>query len=83
MPSLEQLLRDREGCRYDVYLDQLKKPTVGIGHLVTPGDKLKVGDRIDDSQVSAFFKKDSAKALSASRSQAAKAGIKDNNFIIY
>src|SRR5262245_54031382 len=83
MPSLEQLLRQREGVRTKVYLDSLKKPTVGIGHLVTPADKLKVGDEITDKQVSEFFKKDSAKALSAAKSQAAQAGIRDSNFIVY
>ena len=80
---MEQLLRDREGVRTKVYLDSRGKPTVGIGHLVTPADKLKVGDEITDQQVSDFFKKDSASALSAAKSQAAKAGINDSNFIVY
>ncbi|MBQ0960050.1 hypothetical protein KAK06_13940 [Ideonella sp. 4Y11] len=83
MPSLESLLRRREGVRNDVYLDSLKRPTVGIGHLVTAADKLKVGDKIDDAQVSAFFKADSAAALSAAKSQASKAGIKDSDFVVY
>jgi lysozyme len=83
MPSLESLLRRREGVRNDVYLDSLKRPTVGIGHLVTAADKLKVGDTIDDARVSAFFKHDSAGALSAAKKQASKAGIKDTNFITY
>src|SRR5438105_8561524 len=83
MPNLEQLLRQREGVRTKVYKDSLGKPTVGIGHLVTPADKLKVGDEITDQQVSDFFKKDSASALSAAKSQAAKAGISDSNFIVY
>jgi GH24 family phage-related lysozyme (muramidase) len=83
MPTLEQLLRDREGVRTKVYLDSRGKPTVGIGHLVTPADKLKVGDEITDQQVSEFFKKDSAEALSAAKSQASKAGISDSNFIVY
>jgi GH24 family phage-related lysozyme (muramidase) len=83
VPSLEQLLRLREGVKTKVYLDSLKKPTVGIGHLVTPADNLKLGDEITDRQVSEFFKKDSAKALSAAKAQAAKAGIKDSNFIVY
>jgi GH24 family phage-related lysozyme (muramidase) len=83
MPGLEQLLRKREGVIRKVYLDSRRKPTVGIGHLVTPEDNLKVGDEITDAQVSAFFKKDSAKALSAARSQASRAGIGDANFIVY
>ena len=83
MASFEKLLRLREGVKKKVYLDSLKKPTVGIGHLVLPGDKLKVGDTITEKQVSDFFKVDGAKALSAAKSQAAKAGIKDGTFIVY
>lgn len=83
MPSLEQLLRKREQCIPYVYNDKLKNLTCGIGHLVMPGDKLKLHDKVDDSQISAFFKKDSAKAMSAARSQASKAGIKDSDFITY
>ncbi|MCI0680959.1 MAG: hypothetical protein L0Y71_02545 [Gemmataceae bacterium] len=83
MPSLEQLLREREGVRTKVYKDSEGKLTVGIGHLVTSADKLKLGDEITDAQVSEFFKKDSAKALSAAKSQASQAGISDSNFIVY
>ena len=85
MPSLEQLLRKREGHRTDVYNDPKKdnKPTVGIGHLVQPADKLKLGDTVDEKRISEFFKKDSAKAQAAARSQAAKAGIKDPQFVVY
>jgi lysozyme len=83
MPSFEQLMRKREGVKTKVYLDSLKKPTVGIGHLVTPADKLKVGDVITDKQVSDFFKVDGAKAMAAAKSQAAKAGIKDGQFVVY
>jgi lysozyme len=81
--DFEALMALREGNRTDVYLDSLGKPTVGIGHLVVPGDNLKVGDKISKEQVTAFFKKDSAAALSAARAQAAEAGIKDSAFISY
>src|SRR5947209_2817107 len=83
MASFEQLLRLREGVETEVYKDSRGKLTVGIGHLVTPADKLKLGDEITDQQVSDFFKKDSAKALSAAKAQAAKAKINDSNFIVY
>ena len=83
MASLESLLKLREGYRLDVYLDTRKRPTVGIGHLVVAADKLKVGDKIDSARASKFFQADSAKAVSAARAQASKAGIKDANFIIY
>lgn len=83
MPTLYALLKLREGEELEVYPDSLKKPTVGIGHLVVPADKLKLGDKITAAQSAAFFKKDAAKAIAAAKSQAAKAGIKDKTFIVY
>ena len=81
--AFEKLVALREGRRNDVYLDTLNKPTVGIGHLVVPGDNLEVGDVITDAQVSAFFQKDGAASMSAARSQAAEAGIADTAFLPY
>ena len=81
--AFEKLVALREGRRNDVYLDTLNKPTVGIGHLVVPGDNLGVGDVITDAQVSAFFQKDGAASMSAARSQAAEAGITDTAFLPY
>ena len=81
--AFEKLMALREGRRNDVYLDTLNKPTVGIGHLVVPGDNLEVGDVITDAQVSAFFQKDGAASMSAARSQAAEAGITDTAFLPY
>lgn len=83
MPSLEQLLKEREGVTTKVYKDSEGKLTVGIGHLVTSADNLKLGDEITDQQVSEFFKKDSAAAVSAAKSQASQAGISDSNFLVY
>jgi GH24 family phage-related lysozyme (muramidase) len=81
--DFEKLMELREGRKNVVYLDSLGKPTVGIGHLVVPDDGLNVGDRITDQQVDAFFRQDSATAMSAARSQAAEAGITDSAFIPY
>lgn len=81
--TLQELLTKQEGCEYKVYPDSLGKPTVGIGHLVIPKDKLKIGDVIDKARVSAFFKADSAAAMAAAKSQASKAGISNPNFIIH
>jgi GH24 family phage-related lysozyme (muramidase) len=81
--DFEKLIVLREGQKNVVYRDSLGKPTVGIGHLVVPDDALNVGDRITDEQVDAFFKKDSATAMGAARSQAAEAGITDSAFIPY
>ena len=81
--NFEQLVALREGYRNDVYVDSVGKPTVGIGHLVTSSDNLKVGDKISDATVAALFQADSASAMTAARSQAAQAGISDPNFIPY
>jgi GH24 family phage-related lysozyme (muramidase) len=72
---------DEEGRRNEVYLDSRGKPTVGIGHLVQPGDGLKVGDKISDDQVDAFFQQDGQAALQRAQGQAAQAGITDPAFI--
>ena len=81
--AFETLMALREGRRNDVYKDTLEKLTVGIGHLVVAGDNLKFRDMITDAQVTAFFKNDSASAMSAARSQASEAGISDSAFIPY
>jgi GH24 family phage-related lysozyme (muramidase) len=83
MPTLESLLVKHEGRELVVYLDSRKRLTVGIGHRVRPEDKLKLDDEIDEARLLAFFKKDTAVALSAAKSQASKAGIKDANFTVY
>ena len=67
-------LMAREGYKTTVYRDSLGKPTVGVGHLVLPGDNLKVGDKITDAQVQAFLDKDAKAAWNAGQSQAAESG---------
>lgn len=51
-------LKRWEGVRKRVYLDSVRKPTVGVGHLILPQDGLKVGDIISDAQVDAFLRQD-------------------------
>lgn len=80
--AFKRHLLAREGRRNVVYRDSLGKPTVGIGHLVLPGDNLKVGDRITDEQVKAFLDKDARGAWDAANRQASEAGISDGCFII-
>lgn len=58
MKTLQEFLESREGKRYDVYLDSVGKPTVGIGHLVLKEDNLKVGDRVTEAQIAIWFNKD-------------------------
>lgn len=70
----------REGYRDTVYLDSLGKPTVGVGHLVLPGDNLKVGDKITKAQVDTFLDKDAQAAWNAGQTQAANAGVSNPCF---
>jgi GH24 family phage-related lysozyme (muramidase) len=67
-----------EGYRNTVYLDNLGKPTVGIGHLVKFSDGLKVGDIITDARVEELFQQDSMKAIDAAFSQARAMGKEGN-----
>ena len=55
-------LVEEEGVRYTVYRDVAGYPTVGVGHLVEPGDGLRVGDRISEEQALEFLEGDLAEA---------------------
>lgn len=58
--DFKQALIEEEGVRYTVYRDVAGYPTVGVGHLITPSDGLRVGDRISDDQVLDFLDQDLA-----------------------
>jgi len=60
----------REGRRNTAYLDSEGKLTVGVGHLVTFYDGIKLGQTISDARVDAFFAADIMKAFSAAKAQA-------------
>jgi lysozyme len=79
--AFRNLMILREGVRTTVYADSRGLPTVGIGHLVQPGDNLSIGDVISDQAVDDFFTADSADALTAAYNQAALAGITSLGFI--
>ena len=53
--------------RYTVYRDVAGYPTVGVGHLVEPEDRLRVGDRISERRVLDFLDADLAEAESGVR----------------
>lgn len=65
--KLKQALTEEEGVRHTVYRDVAGYPTVGVGHLVRPGDGLRVGDRISDGQARAFLDADLKSAEAAAR----------------
>jgi GH24 family phage-related lysozyme (muramidase) len=53
----EALVR-AEGVRRTVYLDAAGLPTVGVGHLVSPADGLRVGERISYDRILDLFEGD-------------------------
>lgn len=71
----------REGKRLKVYKDSLGKLTVGIGHLVTDDDKLRLGSAITEAQCEAFFLADTAKAEKAALAQAKASGVETDEWI--
>lgn len=44
-----EFIENWEGCKLEVYPDQAKKPTIGVGHLLTPSEKktgfIQIGSR--------------------------------------
>jgi len=71
-----------EGDRDVVYKDSRGKLTVGVGHLVTPADHLKEGDRIIPARKEALWRVDADRALSAAKQQMLDAAITDQSFLL-
>lgn len=72
----QALLEAREGFRSDVYLDSLKKPTVGHGHLLPEEYKGRVGETpFTREQLDQFFVEDQAEALAGAKRNAKKYGV--------
>ena len=62
----KELERD-EGVKYEVYLDHLSYPTLGIGHLITEDDPecgAAVGTKVSDDRVKEAFETDVQTVLS-------------------
>ena len=60
--TMKEALAQEEGVRLIVYRDVAGYPTVGVGHLVTPEDGLRVGDRITYDQAIDFLEEELRKA---------------------
>jgi len=64
--NIDQLrieLAEDEGCKFEVYLDHLGLPTIGIGHLITKDDPeygCSVGTEVSEERVQALFRRDVA-----------------------
>ena len=65
--ELKEAMIEEEGVRYRVYRDVAGYPTVGVGHLVKPGDGLRVGDRVSHDRVLDFLERDLKTAEAAVR----------------
>jgi lysozyme len=63
LDQLKQELAEDEGCKYEIYLDHLGLPTVGIGHLITEDDpeaRMNVGTPVSEERVNMLFRRDIA-----------------------
>jgi len=61
LSELRREIAQDEGCRYEIYLDHLGKPTVGIGHLCVENEfefGLPVGTPVSSDRVNELFKRD-------------------------
>jgi len=70
MRKLLTLLKEDEGYVKAVYLDSLKKPTLGVGHLIQPEDPeygWPVGAPVSEERVKELFEKDVQVAISDAR----------------
>ena len=64
---LREELANDEGCKYEVYLDHLGYPTLGIGHLITEDDPecgTSVGTEVSSDRVQEAFDFDVESVLS-------------------
>lgn len=56
--KLKALVREYEGKRDRVYKDPGGLLTVGIGHLVTPADRLRFNQKISEKEIEVLFEQD-------------------------
>ncbi len=82
--SVLALIRLREGIRNTIYADSLSNLTGGIGHLLTPEQKLiyKAGDVIREDVIQNWFEQDTTIAYNAGATQASIIGMPDNQLLI-
>jgi lysozyme len=59
--KLRDELKVDEGVKYEIYLDHLSLPTLGVGHLIKdtdPESGLPVGTKIEEERVNELFDED-------------------------
>lgn len=63
--AIDYLTEREGGMRLDVHDDGFGYPTVGVGHLVTDSDNLKIGDEISPKRARDFLQDDLLEAREA------------------
>ena len=59
--KLREELKIDEGVKYEIYLDHLSLPTLGVGHLIKdtdPESGLPIGTKIEEERVNELFDED-------------------------
>ena len=59
--KLREELKIDEGVKYEIYLDHLSLPTLGVGHLIKetdPENGLPIGTKIEEERVNELFDED-------------------------
>jgi len=64
---MREALVQEEGVRRTVYRDPIGLPTVGVGHLITPADGLRVGEQVSYDRILDLFDRDLRAAEEAAR----------------
>lgn len=64
-PDYYSFIKSSEGIKYSIYKDSRGNPTVGIGHLITPSDKIK--SVYTEGEIRTFFHKDCSAAVKIAR----------------
>lgn len=54
-PSTSALIAGFEGKEFKMYLDSARKPSIGIGHLIKPGEEHLLVVTLTEEQVQALF----------------------------
>ncbi len=81
--NIIDFLKLREGVKTHVYLDTLRKPTCGMGHLLSQDENniYSIGERVPDSVINAWAKVDSSKAFHTAIEQSKILGTSSQDFI--
>jgi GH24 family phage-related lysozyme (muramidase) len=70
------LIRQCEGCKLEVYKDVAGLPTIGIGHLIKPGEKF---DKLTQEQAEELLRRDLAPVVKDLK-ELIKVQLNDNQF---